>query len=77
METRPELLAAPPPNSVRRCEPAQSWPLTLCEAIRLTLANSQVIRDAGGRVINSPGSVATVYDTAIAETDPQLGSRRP
>ncbi len=73
METRPDLLAAPPPNSVRRCEPAQSWPLTLCEAIRLTLANSQVIRDAGGRVINSPGSAATVYDTAIAETDPQLG----
>jgi outer membrane protein TolC len=73
VETRPDLLAAPPPNSVRRCEPAQSWPLTLCEAIQLTLANSRVIRDAGGRVVSSPGTVATVYDTAIVETDPQLG----
>ena len=73
VETRPELLAAPPPNSVRRCEPTQSWPLTLCEAIQLTLANSQVIRDAGGRVVSSPGSVPTVYDAAIAETDPRIG----
>jgi outer membrane protein TolC len=73
VDGRPELLGAPPPNSVRRCEPAQSWPLTLAEAIQLTLANSRVIRDAGGRVVSSPGSVPTVYDTAIAETDPRQG----
>jgi outer membrane protein TolC len=73
LPTRPDLLAAPPPNSVRRCEPAESWPLTLAEAIQLTLANSRVVRDAGGRVVSSPGTVATVYDAAIAETDPRQG----
>ena len=73
LATRPDLLAAPPPNSVRRSEPAQSWRLTLCEAIQLTLANSRVIRDSGGRVVGSPGSVPTVYDTAISETDPRQG----
>jgi hypothetical protein len=38
----------------------ESWPLTLSDAAEITLANSEVIWDIGGRVVGAPGSVATV-----------------
>jgi hypothetical protein len=63
-----------PPPSVRRPEESEKWMMTLEEAIEIALANSQVIRDIGGRVVNSPSAaVPTVYDPALAESDPRVG----
>lgn len=64
--------AAPP--SVRRPEETEKWPLTLEEGTRIALANSQVIRDLGGRVVTSPADAQpTVYDAALQEADPRTG----
>jgi len=73
MPTPEGLLATPPPPSPRDRQPVQPWPLTLGEAIQIALANSEVIRDIGGRVVSAPGSVATVYGPATSDTDPRTG----
>ena len=66
-----DALSAPP--SVRHPEDLEKWPLSLEEVMQLALANSQVIRDIGGRVVNAPGTSATIYDPAIREADPRVG----
>jgi outer membrane protein TolC len=73
MPTREGLLEIPPPVSPSDRQPPEIWPLTLSDAIQITLANSEVIRDIGGRVVSAPSSVATVYEPAASETDPRWG----
>ncbi len=70
---RTGLLEIPPPASAGGEEPPEIWPLALRDAIQITLANSEVIRDIGGRVVSAPASVATVYAPATSETDPRFG----
>ncbi len=43
------------------------------EVLAIALSNSQMIRDLGGRVLQSPDAVATTYDHAIKQTDPFFG----
>jgi hypothetical protein len=73
LPTPQRLLETPPPPSASDRRPARPWPLTLSEAIQVALANSEVIRDIGGRVVSAPGSVATVYGPAASDTDPSFG----
>ena len=47
--------------------------LTLEQAIQLSLANSTVLRDLGGMVLQSPQSLPTAMTPAIAEMDPRFG----
>jgi outer membrane protein TolC len=61
------------PFSVRRTEPIEYWPLALQDTIQLALQNSDVIRDIGGRVIQTPLGTPSVYDVARQETDPRTG----
>ena len=68
-----DLLDAPPPATVRAVEQLEQWPLTLEEAIQLALENSEVIRDLGGLVVQSPQATGTVYDPALQETNPFNG----
>lgn len=69
-----DLLSTPPPPSVRNPEETPKWELTLEEAIRIALSNSQVIRDLGGRVIRQPSdAIPTVFDPALRETDARFG----
>jgi outer membrane protein TolC len=76
---REELFDTPAPRTVADTENIQYWPMTLEEAISTALANSQVIRDAGGMILGGPtpglptANVATVYDPAIRDTDPRTG----
>lgn len=56
----------------QRSEP-EDWFLSLEEVIQITLANSDVIRDVGGRVISGPQGTPSVYDVALQEIDPALG----
>ena len=65
--------ATAPPPSARRPLESEKWPLTLDEAIRIALQNSQVVRDTGGRVLTAPQGAVTVFDPAIQEADPRAG----
>jgi outer membrane protein TolC len=57
----------PPPETVAAGDPrATIWPLTLDEAIRTSLANSEVIRVLAGTAAVASG--ATIYDPAITNT---------
>lgn len=67
----PESFAAPP--TLANYQDLEPWMLSLDEAIRTALQNSEVMRDLGGRVLTTPQTVATTYDPALQETNPQAG----
>ncbi len=69
----PEAIGAIEPFTVRRQEPVEYWPLTLEEAVRITLANSETMREIGGRVLTAPQGVTSVYDPAIQYTGSAVG----
>lgn len=69
----PNARSSPPPRSVREPEAIEFLPLGLDEAIRIALANSEVMRSAGGRVVGGGADVKTIYDPAIRSADPLLG----
>ncbi len=48
-------------------------PMTLADCIREALATSHVMRDLGGSLVRSPGSVNTNLDPALVFTDPRIG----
>ncbi len=48
------------------------WDLTLEEAVRLALQNSEVMKDMGG-VVRTPDSVVSIYEPAITYTDGRFG----
>ncbi|MGB7324566.1 MAG: TolC family protein [Rubripirellula sp.] len=54
-------------------DPDQFYDLTESQMLSLALANSPVLRPLGIRVLDSPAAATTVYDSAIAATDPFLG----
>ncbi|TWT29584.1 Outer membrane efflux protein [Posidoniimonas corsicana] len=62
-----------PPRTISDDQPARYRDILLEEVIQLGLANSTVLRDLGGTVVRSPVSTRTVWDPAIAETDPFTG----
>ena len=61
------------PRTVRDTEPSEYWPVKLQEAVKMALAQNKVLHDLGGRVVNSPTSVATVYDVGLQESNPLTG----
>jgi hypothetical protein len=61
------------PRSLRTPGSGEFWDMSLEEAIRLGLSQSEVMRDLQARVISNPASAATLYDPAIAESNPQFG----
>ncbi len=70
------------PLSLQNAEPREVWDLSLEEAVQTSLANGKVLRKLGGAVsplapvdylMQNPAFVATVYDPAIAESDPRQG----
>lgn len=69
----PPVAETQPPPSLRFPQSQEKWPMTLEEAIKTALANSEVIREIGGRIVQSPAQTSTVYDPAVSESDPRLG----
>ena len=74
-----ETSCATPPLTLRNPDNCEIWSITLQEVTRITLNNSKVMRQLGGRVastapetisrtITSPVAVATVYDPALTES---------
>jgi outer membrane protein TolC len=68
-----DLTPLTPPPTVRRFEELEFVDLTLEQAVRQALSNSEVIRQAGGRIVASPTTASTVLDPSIVETDPRVG----
>ncbi|MBX7165574.1 MAG: TolC family protein [Pirellulales bacterium] len=69
----PDEISGMAPRTLATHGPTEYWDLTLEEAVRMALVNSKVMHDLGGRVITAPQLVATYFDPAIQESDPQLG----
>ncbi len=62
-----------PPRKLSDGIPTQYWVITLEECIRLGLENSDVLRDLGGRVLDFPNVVPSVFDPSIRMSHPRLG----
>ena len=78
-----EVCAAQAPLTIANAENFNVWDLTLEEVTRVTLTNSQVIRQLGGRISdagsniagavpetlqNNPSGAVTTYDPSLVET---------
>ncbi len=61
------------PLSLATTSEPEYWDVQLEEVVQLALAQSKVLRDLGGAIVQSPSSVQTYWDPAIVETDPQFG----
>lgn len=62
------------PNVLKDFESLQPQPITLEDAIRMTLERSPVLQKMGGQVVSLPATGATIYDPALAASDPNFGS---
>ncbi|MFZ5829547.1 MAG: TolC family protein [Planctomycetota bacterium] len=78
--TSAEVEGAKRPFSLANQKADETWDLTLQEAVQIALANNKVIRNVGGQVQGPPDFIArnpelvpTIYDPAIAESDPRSG----
>jgi outer membrane protein TolC len=68
----PGALDTPPPW-ILTGQPPPMRPITLQEAIQIALTHSTVLRDTGGLLLQSPGTIQTTINPAIVETDPRFG----
>ncbi|MBN2580857.1 MAG: TolC family protein [Pirellulales bacterium] len=76
----PDVEGAVRPYSLQNNEPKEIWDLTLEEAVRCALTNNKIMRNIGGQVqgapesiLRNPEAVPSIYDPALAETDPRGG----
>jgi outer membrane protein TolC len=69
----PDLLSTPAPLSVLNEDEIEFAPITLQSAVQTALMNSQILRDLGGSILRSPGSVASTFDVALQEMNPRFG----
>jgi outer membrane protein TolC len=68
-----ETLETPAPFALSQNHPHDFRAISLQEAVQTALANSVVLRDVGGLVMNAPDSLRTRFGPALAETDPRFG----
>jgi hypothetical protein len=68
------------PFSLQNNEPKEIWDLTLEQAVRCALTNNKIMRTIGGQVtgppdfiLRNPEGVPSIYDPALAESDPRGG----
>jgi outer membrane protein TolC len=61
-----------PPLSIDRTN-HEPWPLTPDQAVQVALANSTILRDLGGQVLQSPMLVKSILGPGIQTSDPRFG----
>lgn len=77
----PDVVAPPAPQTLDTAqplllssgEPPPMRDITLQEAVQIALAQSPVLRDVGGLVLQSPAALQTTFNPAVIETDPRFG----
>lgn len=67
------VLDTPAPLTSRDAAELPIRGYSLEEAIQTAVANSPVVRDMGGSVLETPTTINTVYNPAAVETDPRFG----
>jgi len=82
----PDTANAVRPFSLENRDPKNFWELTLEEAMQIAMKNSKVIRSIGGQVQGPPeyifnaestlsgGRIPTIYEPALAESNPRSGT---
>jgi hypothetical protein len=63
----------PQPIAMRGEAELTYWDLPLSEAIRIGLANTTVLADLGGTILQAPQTLAALQNPSIVETDPRFG----
>jgi len=66
----PEIAATIGPRAIDNPRDQEPLDLSLADAVRLAMTNSSVIRNLGGSVVAGPSGSQTVFNPALAETDP-------
>ena len=66
-------IVIPPAPKSFDLEAPQYASMSLQATIAAGIQNSKIIRDLGGNTLNNPDGAASVFDQAIAFTDPQTG----
>lgn len=61
------------PRTTRSDRPTEFWDLTLDEAIRMALTDTEVLRSLGATVVTSPQIASGAFDPAIQSTNPNYG----
>ena len=62
------------PHTIRDpAAPGEAWELSLAEAIEIAIANSTVLRDLGGSIIQTPTAAQTIYEPALESSEPRRG----
>ncbi len=80
-ESPDAVIFAHEPRRLRNRKKEEIWNLTLEEALRLAMANSEIIRDNGqflspsNRLLTSPNFARTIYDVPIQEAGTLFGQR--
>lgn len=69
----PGTLDTAPPLLLTGEGPPPMRDITLQEAVQTALAQSPVLRDVGGLVLQSPAALQTTFNPSIVETDPRFG----
>lgn len=80
-ERLPDVSDAKPPFSLKNPDKNNNvWNLSLEEAMQIALKNNKVMRNIGGQVqgspeflLRNPEAIPTIYDPAIAESNPRTG----
>ncbi len=67
----PDIAATTGPRAIDNPRDQEALDLTLAEAVRLALGNGEVIRSLGGNVVAAPSSSQTIFQPALAESDPR------
>jgi outer membrane protein TolC len=80
-ERLPDVADAIRPLSLLNRDTKNVWELTLEEAMQIALKNNKVMRNIGGQVqgppefiLRNPELVPTIYDPALAESNPRTGT---
>ncbi len=75
-----DVADAKPPFSLLNNDAKEIWNLTLEEAMQLALTNNKVMRNIGGQIqgppdflLRNPELIPTIYDPALAESNPRTG----
>jgi outer membrane protein TolC len=65
-----ETAGSGPPRTTENPSSQEPLDLTLADAMRRAISNSEVIRTLGGSVVAAPAGSATMFNPALVETDP-------
>jgi outer membrane protein TolC len=75
-----DVSKATAPMTLERPDTGNTWQITLEEAMQTALRNNKVMRNIGGNVqgspefiLRNPSTVPTIYDVALAESNPRTG----